>query len=202
MTDVVFSTGDGTIARFDRAWTGLSRRQRDLATAGATASLAVALAAGSVVSIPSALALAAVGILAAAASIVDVAEHRLPNTLMALSMWAVLAAAVAGGLSTTGDVIVGLLIAALPLWIVRYGKGLALGDVKFAAVLGAAGGLIHPGVGLVAVWFAALASGIYGIVRNRSSVALGPWLWGGFIAGCGVGVIFVQMGAHAWPARF
>ena len=38
-----------------------------------------------------------------------------------------------------------------------------MGDIKMAAVLGAAGGLIHPVVGLITVFIAALSSGLFAL---------------------------------------
>ncbi len=105
---------------------------------------------------------------------------------------------------TLVDVVVSLTMAAFPLWAVRYGKGLALGDVKFAAVLGAAAGLVHPFAGLLVAWCATLAAGVFALGTQRRRLALGPWLWAGYVAASAVATVFVQVletGGHTWPAR-
>ena len=183
------------------AWRAAPPARQRQAVGGVVAGALVAAAAATVVPSPTVVALAAVSTIAGLAALVDVHEHRLPNVLSLLALGAVMAAATYGGLRTTMDVIVGLFIAALPLFVVRYGKGLAFGDVKFAAVLGAAGGLLHPFAGLVVVWFAALSSGAYALLRHRSKLALGPWLWAGYVAACAAGVLLVQFGGQTWPAR-
>ena len=71
----------------------------------------------------------------------------------------------------------GLLGAAVPMIVVRLHRGIGMGDVKLAGVLGAAGGLVHPSLGVALVFVAALASGLYGALRGIRRLALGPWLW-------------------------
>lgn len=201
MADITVVAGSTTVSRLVLAWDALPAQRRSLTLGGVAAGLAIAVAATSVVPTGSAIALGIVSVLAAAAALVDLHEHRIPNRILLVSITLVAVAAVAGGAYTTGDVVIGLLIGALPLLVVRYGRGLAMGDVKFAGVLGAAGGLLHPFIGLAAVWFAALSSGLYGISRRRSRLAMGPWLWAGFVVACAAGVLVVQLGGHSWPAR-
>lgn len=197
--------------RIGDAWRAASIARRGQAIAGITIGGAVtaAVAAAGAAPLASVIALGVVGTLAGAAALVDVHEHRIPNALLLVSLavvlLAVLAAAGTDGTRTTmgvlGDVLIGMSIAALPLFTVRYGKGLAIGDVKFAAVLGAAGGLLHPFLGLVVVWFAALSSGVYALVRHRHRLALGPWLWAGYVSACAVGVLVVTWGGQSWPVQ-
>lgn len=204
MADITFAPPVPTLERVARAWAALTPRRRQLVCAGTAAAIAPALAAISVVPVTSVVVLVAVGVVAAAAAVVDVHEHRLPNRLLGLSAVLVLAAASLDGSGTLVAVAVSTLMAALPLWLVRYGKGVGIGDVKFAAVLGAAGGLIHPFAGLVVVWCAALASGVFAYCTRRHRLALGPWLWAGFVAAAGVAVVavhvFEQIGGQPWPA--
>ncbi|MFM2072221.1 MAG: Type leader peptidase family [Actinomycetota bacterium] len=191
----------GIAARISTAWRAASSSRRIQAISGAAFGCVVAAAATSVAPTTTVITLAVVSTLAGLAALVDVHEHRIPNALMLIALCVVMIAAALSGLRTSTDVVVGLLIAALPLFIVRYGHGLAIGDVKFAAVLGAAGGLLHPFAGLVVVWFAAASSGIYGVIRHRTKLALGPWLWAGYVGACALGVVVVQFGGQAWPAQ-
>ncbi len=206
MADLFIVPAVPTFARVERAWTALSTRRRRLVLAGATAAVALGVAAVSVAPASTSVALVVVGLLAAAAAVVDVHEHRLPNRLLTAAAVVVLVAAASEGWATTGDVAVSTLMATLPLWIVRYGKGLGLGDVKFAAVLGAAAGLVHPFAGLVVVWTAALASGVFALRTRRTRLALGPWLWAGFVVSGIVAIVAVhlveRMGVRPWPAPY
>lgn len=194
-----------TWRRVGRAWSHLGAQRRFLAFTGTAAALGCGLAATAVAPVTSAIAITLVGILAGAAAVVDVHEHRLPNRLLSLSLAIVAIAAAIDGVWTLVDVVVGLAMAALPLWAVRYGKGLALGDVKFAAVLGAATGLVHPFAGVVVVWVAALAGGVFALRTGRRRLAFGPWLWAGYLTAGLAAVVFVQfvleMGGRTWPAR-
>lgn len=199
---IVAESGIDTIVRVDEAWSALAAHRRALVTAGVAANLAMAVAATSVVSPLSAAALATVGLVAGAAAVVDVHEHRIPNRLLSLSLAVVVLVALVERGTTIGAVVVSALVASVPLWIVRYGKGLGIGDVKFAAALGAAGGLVHPFTGLGVVWLAALASGTFAAVRRKRSLALGPWLWAGFVGATAVGVLVVQIAGARWPARW
>jgi prepilin signal peptidase PulO-like enzyme (type II secretory pathway) len=199
---IVADSRTDTILRVDEAWTALAAPRRALVTGGASAGLAMALAATSVVSPTTAVVLAAVSLAAGAAAVVDVHEHRIPNRLLTLSLVLVAVAALIERDATLGDVAVSGLMASGPLWIVRYGRGLGIGDVKFAAVLGAAGGLVHPLTGVVVVWLAALSSGVFAAVQRRQRLALGPWLWAGFVGATSVAVLVVQIAGSQWPARW
>jgi leader peptidase (prepilin peptidase) / N-methyltransferase len=203
MADItVFPNSRSTTARFGTAWSSLAPRRRGLVLGGVAGAVGIALAAARQVPIASAVAVGAVGVLAAVAAVVDVHEHRIPNRLLMAALTIVALAAALAGWRTVADVLVGLVIGSVPLFVVRYDKGLGLGDIKFAAVLGAAGGLVHPGVGLVAVWAAALASGLFALRTDRMRLALAPWLWAGFVAACAAGLVMVQLGGTSWPARF
>ncbi len=198
------STPLSTSRRVERAWTALPRRRRQLVLAGTAAVIGLGAAALSVVAVSPAAAVVLVGLLAGAAAVVDQHEQRIPNALLTFALASVLLVAVVGGGWTVVDVLVSLTMAAFPLWAVRYGKGLALGDVKLAAVLGAAAGLVHPFAGLLVVWCAAVASGVFALKTHRNRLVLGPWLWAGYVAAAAVAVVFVQaleMGGHTWPAR-
>ncbi|MEZ5224268.1 MAG: A24 family peptidase [Ilumatobacteraceae bacterium] len=193
-----------TLRRVTRAWSALGAGRRRVALGGAT--LAVVAGAGSVTVAPftTAIAIVMIGLLGGAAAVVDVHERRLPNRLTGLALLIVAAAALLDDPWTGVDALISMSMAAVPLWVVRYGRGLALGDVKFAAVLGAATGLVHPYAGVVVVWVAALSAGVFALRTGRRRLAFGPWLWAGYLTG-GVVVVVVQtllsIGGRTWPAR-
>jgi leader peptidase (prepilin peptidase)/N-methyltransferase len=191
------ATGLPTTVRLIAAWHATKPVRRRQAALAGVASLAVAALTATTVNTVSAVVIGVVGLLAGAAAIVDLHEHRIPNRLLSLALGAVAIGALLGTLfingQIAGEVLVGLLVAAGPLLIVRYGHGLAMGDVKMAGVLGAAGGLIHPVVGLITVFVAALGSGVFALVHNRKRLALGPWLWAGFGTACAMGIVFVRI---------
>ena len=191
------ATEPATGRRVVAAWLATRPRRRRQAVLAALVTIGVAAFATTAVPTASAIAIGVVGLLAGAIAIVDLHEHRIPNRLLVIALVAVAIGAAVGSVMTSGrvigEVLVGLLVAAFPLFAVRYGHGLAIGDVKMAGVLGAAGGLIHPVVGLLTVFVAALASGVFALVRNRNRLALGPWLWAGFGTACVIGIVFVDL---------
>ena len=137
-----------------------------------------------------AAALIAVVVLAGAAAIVDLHEHRIPNRLLSWSAGAVVAAAVwfaatdgfgAQSRHHLAAIAAGALAAGVPMMVVRLQRGLGMGDVKLAFVLGGAAGLVHPLLGVATVFGAALGAGLYGLFRHRTRLALGPWLWGAWV---------------------
>ena len=84
--------------------------------------------------------------------------------------------------SPATGVLLGMLGAAVPMLVVRLQRGagvggLGMGDVKLAAVLGAAGGLVDARVGLATVFLAALAASTFAALTHRRRMALGPWLF-------------------------
>lgn len=130
-------------------------------------------------------------LLALGCAISDAVNRRIPNrALAAIGFVATGAAALT---SRVADVALGSVLAAVPLWLVRFparpGGGVGIADVKFAAALGATGGLLAPLVGLVAIWLSSLSSAGYGLLGARRAVALGPWLWVG-LAGATVVNVF------------
>lgn len=193
-----------TIRRVTRAWSALDAGRRRVALGGAALALVAGAGSVTVAPITTAIAIAVVGLLGGAAAVVDVHERRLPNRLTGLALLIVAAAALLDDPWTGVDALISMSMAAVPLWVVRYGRGLAFGDVKFAAVLGAATGLVHPYAGVVVVWVAALSSGLFALRTGRRRLAFGPWLWAGYLTG-GVVVVVVQallsIGGRTWPAR-
>jgi leader peptidase (prepilin peptidase) / N-methyltransferase len=124
--------------------------------------------------------------LAAASALVDLAERRLPNRLQLaiLAVVGVAAALSSGPVGAVLGAVAGLLVAAAPLAAFRYGFGLGIGDVKFAAVLGAAIGLTAPMFGLVIVWAAATIAGVVARATARRVMPIGPCLAAGFAVAC------------------
>jgi prepilin signal peptidase PulO-like enzyme (type II secretory pathway) len=121
---------------------------------------------------------AAVGALLATAALVDATERRLPNSLsLAAGVLAMASAFVTGQVAAA---IGGALIAGGLLLAVRLVRGLGMGDVKVAAVIGASVGSRALAAAPVAIAVAAFAAAGYGLLRNRSRVPLGPALWLGW----------------------
>ncbi|MGE0141497.1 MAG: prepilin peptidase [Ilumatobacteraceae bacterium] len=200
MTATSYVDTPRTTSRLIAAWRGIKPVRRLQALAALLASLGIAALATIAVPTASAIVIGIVGLLAGAVAVVDLHEHHIPNRLLMLGVVAVTIGATIGSIVSderiAGEVLIGLLVAAFPLFAIRYGHGLAMGDIKMAAVLGAAGGLIHPFVGLGTVFVAALSSGVFALVHNRTRLALGPWLWAGFGAACTVGIAFVRLRGH------
>ncbi|MFM2076780.1 MAG: Type leader peptidase family, partial [Actinomycetota bacterium] len=124
-----------------------------------------------------------VGMVFVGAALVDVHEHRLPNRLLQLA-----AAGVLAGWATAFDgrlvarSLAGALVAGGALLVVHLGRGVGMGDVKMAAVVGASAGTIALVAAPIAIVVAALTASAYGALARRSSVALGPALWFGWVA--------------------
>jgi Flp pilus assembly protein protease CpaA len=137
--------------------------------------------------------LLAVGLLLGLAAHVDVIEHRIPNHLLSWSVIAVLVVTAFSGPEVLDDVVLGTLLAFVPIAVVLLTRGVGTGDVKMAAVLGAAGGLIHPLVGLATVFLMALTTGLVGLTTKHKRLALGPWLWGSFLIASSFAAIVLHL---------
>ena len=119
------------------------------------------------------------------AALVDVAEHRLPNALVALAGAPVLAAvALAGSAGHARGAALGAAVLGGPLLVTHLVRpaGMGFGDVKAGIVLGAAIGLIDPQIALLALVLALSGAAAWGLARHSRSVALGPGLVGGALA--------------------
>jgi prepilin signal peptidase PulO-like enzyme (type II secretory pathway) len=82
------------------------------------------------------------------------------------------------------------------MMVVRLQRGLGMGDVKLAVVLGGAAGLVHPLLAAATVFGAALGAGLYGVLRQRTRLALGPWLWGAWALSLTVALAPVALGGR------
>lgn len=128
---------------------------------------------------------ATVGALLATAALVDAHERRLPNRLLALAFAVSLGGAVLSfDVAVVLDALVGLIVSGGLMLSVRLARGVGMGDVKMAAVVGASvgastGSLFAPAT---AIAIAAIAGAAYGLITNRRRVPLGPSLWFGWAA--------------------
>lgn len=124
---------------------------------------------------------AVVGAVLALAALVDVREHKLPNRLVG----AALAVVLAGVLSTTTaapliSALSGMVLAGGLMLLVRMIRGVGMGDVKMAAVIGASTGATAVVAAPLAIAIAALVAVVYGLLARRQRLPLGPALWAGW----------------------
>jgi len=123
------------------------------------------------------------GVLLALASLVDVCERRLPNPLLAFACAASLVPiclradpAMAGRALLGGGLALGILA------VVHVARGVGMGDVKMAGVVGVSVGCLAWTAALVAVACAATAGALYGLLWRRRRAAFGPALWFGWMS--------------------
>ncbi len=124
----------------------------------------------------------AVGV-ASWAAVIDIRTGRIPNGLVILAgapTLAVLLAAIANGrgAEVIGSVALGSAAFAGPILVVHLvsPQAIGFGDVKLAAALGAALGLIEPGLGLLALCIAAAVTAAVGMVGRHRMLPFGPGL--------------------------
>ncbi len=143
--------------------------------------------------------------IAAMAATVDARSGRIPDAIVATAVVptvVVVAAAVASGNGgqAVGAAVLGALAFAAPLFIAHVVSppAIGFGDVKLAAALGAALGLIAPGLGLVALCIAAAATAAFGVAARRTTLPFGP----GLVLGAIVALFIAgQLGEGALPWR-
>jgi leader peptidase (prepilin peptidase)/N-methyltransferase len=124
---------------------------------------------------------AVVGAVLAMAALVDMREHKLPNRLLGAA--AVLTCI--GVLSTASAAVMfsavsGMVLAGGLMLLVRAIRGVGMGDVKMAAVVGASTGATALMAAPLAIAVAAFAAALYGLVARRQRLPLGPALWAGW----------------------
>ena len=157
-----------------------NRPQTPIVAVGATVSvvaLAVAVAVGAVP-----LAGAAAVALVVPAAVVDIDQRRLPDVWAGTSLGVLLVFLSVGAaigqpldvLQTAG----GALAMAFPVLVLHLVSPVSMGfgDVKAAAVLGAAVGTIDWRLGAVALCLAALTGAAAGLSMRRRTIAFGPFL--------------------------
>ena len=117
-----------------------------------------------------------------AAALVDVAERRLPNRLVMLSIAPVVFVCAldpfVDRLTAVEDVVSGALFLATPILVLHLisPTSMGFGDVKAAVALGATLGLIQPELTLWTLCLASAITAAWGIVRRARYVAFGPAL--------------------------
>ena len=175
---------------------------RAITTPSSAAALAVPASAGVVavgtVLVGPLVAFAATVVVGGVAAAVDLRTRRLPNRIVAIGALVALAG-VAGATAsgTTGAVLAagaGALGFAGPLFVAHLLSPLAIGfgDVKLAAVLGLAIGLVEPRLGLVALCVASGVTALAGLATRRNALPLGPGLVTGALTA-------VTIGPTVWP---
>lgn len=171
--------GNSTLDRVIAAW----HAARPAARIGASvAVIGGVVISWNVVSVPAnRIALSLVGALFALAALVDLHEHRLPNRLLAAALFITVAGiVVAADEGSAVGALVGAVMAGGPMLAVHLTRGVGLGDVKMATVLGASLGVLVPAAAPVAIAITAIVAAVCGVVTRRSRLALGPALWLGW----------------------
>ncbi len=148
--------------------------------------------------LPAYLYLVAIGVALAA---IDMDVHRLPDVIT-LPSYPVVAALLAVGAAPDGEwgaygraLLCGLLLLAFYLVLVLvYPRGMGLGDVKLAGLLGMYLGWVGWGAFAVGAFGAFVVGGLYssvllmtGRAGRRSSIPFGPWMLVGTALGVAVG---------------
>jgi len=135
--------------------------------------------------LPARWAAAVTGALLALAALVDLREHKLPNRLLggALAVSGLGSSVVAlgaGQLEWVVRAFLGLLLAGGLMLLVRCTRGVGMGDVKMAGVVGASCGGVSLVAAPLAIATAALLAAGYGLLARRTHLPLGPALWAGW----------------------
>ncbi|QOD93848.1 A24 family peptidase [Chryseoglobus sp. 28M-23] len=153
--------------------------------------------------------LAAISIALAA---IDLDVHRLPNSIV-LPAYAVGSAAFSVAAVASGDVVslaraaagAGILFALYLVLALISPRGMGLGDVKLAGVLGLFLGWFGWDALAVGALAAFLLGGLYGVIlilvrraRRTTGIPFGPWM----LAGAWVGILFGEPIARGYLAAF
>lgn len=135
---------------------------------------------------------------------IDHREHRLPDAWVLAGATPIVVAAggwiLAGRVDAATAVALGAVLFAGPLLTLHLvaPTSLGFGDVKAGAVLGGGGGLLSPGLALVALCVASGAAAVWGIARARTHVPMGPaFIVGSLAAFAGARVAGLE--APPWP---
>lgn len=169
-------------------WSGecadtFGKRRRPL-TATATLSIVALAGAVAVGAVPFAAA-GAIALLVPAA-VIDIEQRRLPDVWLGAALLLLLAALGVGSVVGQPDdpvrtmigAVGGALAMTLPLFALHLlsPASMGFGDVKAAAVLGAAVGTVDWRLGVVALCIAALSGALVGLIMRLRTVAFGPFL--------------------------
>lgn len=170
---------------------------RGVALVPVVAGVVAVAAAGAIGGMPAATAMALLVSVGAgvAAAVVDISMRRIPDRLVLVAATAVVtaipAAVLHGHWSIIPAVVLGAVGFAGPVMVVHLAVPAAIGfgDVKLAAVLGAALGLHDPRLGLLALCAAAATTVVVGLVTRRPALPFGPGLVVGAIAAVATGPV-------------
>jgi leader peptidase (prepilin peptidase) / N-methyltransferase len=170
------------------AWSGArfgafeSHRSAAVGAAVLSVTTLVIAAVAGAVPVPAAAAVA----LLVPAAVVDVQRRRLPDVWVAAALAALVTTLAVGSAvgratdmsTTTSAMLGGSLAMALPVLILHLVSpaSMGFGDVKAAAVLGAAVGTVDWRLGAVALCLAALTGAAGGLSTRRHTIAFGPFL--------------------------
>ena len=127
--------------------------------------------------------------LATWAATIDARSGRIPNDLVMLAgvptLIVLLVAIGRGtGVEVFGSVLLGAVAFAGPIFMLHVvsPSAIGFGDVKLAAALGAALGLVEPGLGLLALCIGSAVTTVVALLGRRRTLAFGPGLVFGTVA--------------------
>jgi prepilin peptidase CpaA len=167
------------MGRLYTAWIEADSGVRRVALAAMTTSWLAAWALSSSASVR--VAVGAVGSLLIAAAVVDVHERRLPNRLLLAGVLTALGGALlAGERRVVAAAVVGGIVAGASMLIVRLARGIGMGDVKAAVVVGTSAGSVALIAAPMAIAVTAFVAAVYGLLAHRARLPLGPSLWVGW----------------------
>lgn len=178
-----------TAERVVAAWAAAHPVMRRAVLAACVTSAAIS----SVIPAPTSVrwSVAAVGVILAIAAMVDVHEYRLPNRLLLGALAAALAGAfAASSVSTLIAAAIGMLLGGGLMMLVHLSRGVGMGDVKMAGVVGVSVGAVEVNAVPVAIAVAAFVAAAYGLAAHRRRLPIGPALWFGWavaLAVCAAG---------------
>lgn len=153
--------------------------------------------------LPWLLVLASAGI---ALTVIDLGHHRLPNALVyplyPLLLVGLLVAAWGSGRAPVVPALIGAGVWLVPIggiWLISGGRGMGLGDVKVAPILGATLGWVSVGSSVVGLLVAFLAGAVVGVAliaagraSRKTAVPFGPFLFLGTLVGLLAGEAVVR----------
>lgn len=178
-TQIVRAQPGHTSDRVIHAWSAAHMvTRRSVAAACLTAIAPAVLLPGQ---IATRVALVATGVMLALAALVDVHEQKLPNRLLAVALMFTIAGALASlQLAVMVRCAAGLLLGGGLLLLVRLVRGVGMGDVKMAGVVGASVASFHLLAAPAAIAVAAFSASAFAVATRRQRLVLGPALWLGW----------------------
>lgn len=132
--------------------------------------------------LPLRVAVAVSGLALARAAATDARTFRIPNRLMLISVGALVPALL---LVRSASLLVGATIGAItasaPMLVAHVRRGVGMGDVKAAGVVGASAGALVWWAGPVAIAVAACVATVTAVVMRREVLPLAPALFAGWL---------------------